>query len=115
VIARTWHGWTASSAGADAYEAHFRSAVLPALEQIHGFVGAQLLRREAGPEIELVAMTFFESIQSVRGFAGDDYERAVVEPEARRVLSRFDQHVVHYQLLITTGATPSDRWGPQRG
>ena len=109
MIARTWRGWTASSADADAYEVHFRSAVLPALERLDGFMGAQLLRREAATETELIAMTFFESIQAVRGFAGEDYERAVVEPEAQRVLSRFDQHVMHYELRISTRATPSDR------
>ena len=55
--------------------------------------------------MEFVAVTFFDSIESVRGFAGDDYQRAVVEPEARRVLSRFDVRSAHYEVVATWGVS----------
>jgi hypothetical protein len=45
-------------------------------------------------------MTRFESLDAVKNFAGDDYERAVVEPEARRLLSRFDERSAHYELVV---------------
>ena len=48
-------------------------------------------------------ITRFESLESVRAFAGDDYEQAVVEPEARRLLSRFDQRSEHYEVVINRG------------
>jgi len=105
LIARTWHGWASSPPDAVAYEEHFRSAVLPGLRQLRGFRGARLLRREDGGEVEFVAVTFFDSIESVRGFAGDDYQRAVVEPEARRVLSRFDERSAHYEVVDTWGVS----------
>lgn len=56
MIARVWRGW-AMPENADAYETHFRAMVLPHLEAAPGFRGAQLLRREAGGEIELVVIT----------------------------------------------------------
>jgi hypothetical protein len=45
-------------------------------------------------------LTAWESMEAVRGFAGDDPERAVVEPEARAVLSDFDESVRHYELVL---------------
>jgi hypothetical protein len=45
-------------------------------------------------------MTRFESLDALKNFAGDDYERAVVEPEARRLLSHFDERSAHYELVV---------------
>lgn len=99
MIARVWHG-RAPSAGADAYEEHFRTGVLPNLEKVAGFRGAQLWRREQDGQVEFVAVTTFDSIEAVRGFAGADYERAVVEPEARQVLSGFEERCTHYEVAV---------------
>jgi heme-degrading monooxygenase HmoA len=103
MIARVWHGW-APSAGADAYHEHFRTDVLRNLEGVPGFRGAQLWRREEDGQVEFVAVTTFDSVDDVRRFAGADYERAVVEPEARKVLSRFDERCAHYEVAETGGA-----------
>lgn len=99
MIARVWRGWT-SAANADAYQQHFQSEVLRHLDQIDGLRDAQLWRREHGRQVEFVTVTTFDSIESVRGFAGSDYERAVVEPQARRVLDRFDERCQHYQVAV---------------
>jgi heme-degrading monooxygenase HmoA len=99
MIARVWHGWTTAS-NAAAYEAHFRSDVLAHLGRVAGYRGAELLRREAGEEVEFVAITLFESIDAVRAFAGADYDVAVIAPEARRLLARFDQRAMHYEVLV---------------
>jgi len=97
MITRVWHGW-APAAGADAYQEHFRTDVLRNLERVAGFRGAQLWRREDDGQVEFVAVTTFDSVDDVRRFAGVDYERAVVEPEARKVLSRFDERCAHYEV-----------------
>jgi heme-degrading monooxygenase HmoA len=101
MIARVWHGW-ASNANAQAYEKHFRTDVLRHLRQVDGFRGAQLWRREDGGEIEFVAVTNFESIDAVGAFAGSDSELAVVEPEARGVLLRFDARCKHYEVVVSS-------------
>jgi mannose-6-phosphate isomerase-like protein (cupin superfamily) len=99
VIARRWRGWAAGSAGADAYVAHFEGAVRPQLEVVDGFVDARLERVEgAGDRVELVVVTRWASMEAVRAFAGDQVELAVVEPEARAVLTDFDEHVRHIEL-----------------
>ncbi len=99
MIARVWHGWT-SAANADAYQEHFQSEMLPHLDRIAGFRGAQLWRGEHDGQVEFVAVTTFDSIQAVRGFAGTEYERAVVEPDARRILKRFDERCKHYEVVV---------------
>ncbi|MDQ6880261.1 MAG: antibiotic biosynthesis monooxygenase [Candidatus Dormibacteraeota bacterium] len=110
MIVRVWHGW-ASSADARAYEDHFKTEVLRHLKQIDGFRAAQLWRRGGQGEVEFVAVTSYESIDSVRAFAGSDYERAVVEPQARRVLLRFDERCKHYELAVSGTDTEEARGG----
>jgi antibiotic biosynthesis monooxygenase (ABM) superfamily enzyme len=99
VIARLWHGWTAPE-NADAYEEFLRTKMLPSIHRLPGYLGADLLRREDGDEVAFVTITRFESLESVRAFAGEDYEQAVVEPEARALLSRFDERSEHYEVVI---------------
>jgi heme-degrading monooxygenase HmoA len=99
VIARLWHGWT-SSENADAYETFLREKMFPSIHRVPGYLGADLLRREDGGEVAFVTITRFESLEAVRAFAGDDYERAVVEPEARELLSRFDDRSAHYEVVL---------------
>ena len=99
MIARLWHGWTTRE-NADAYEGLLRSEVLPGIHRIEGYKGAYLLRREAGGEIEFVTVTLWDSFEAIRAFAGADYEVAVVLPEARKLLSRFDPRSVHYDTRL---------------
>ncbi|HWS70006.1 MAG TPA: hypothetical protein VN325_45165 [Steroidobacteraceae bacterium] len=47
-------------------------------------------------------MNFFESIESVRLFAGDDYSTPVFEPEARLLLSRIEPIARHYEVRAGT-------------
>jgi len=106
MIARVWHGW-ASAANANAYQEHFQTTVLRHLGRVGGFRGAQLWRRELDGQVEFVAVTTFDSIEAIREFAGADYERAVVEPDARRVLKRFDERCKHYRLAVATTVEPN--------
>jgi hypothetical protein len=55
-------------------------------------------------EIEFLVLTVWESMDSIRAFAGDNPERAVVEPEARAALVRFDDTVHHYEVLVAPDA-----------
>jgi heme-degrading monooxygenase HmoA len=99
MIARLWRGWT-RPADADRYHRHYREEVLPTLRQLSGFRGARLLRRTTGDETEFVSLTFFDDVDAIRSFAGDDYETAVVADEARQVLIRFDDRVRHYESTV---------------
>jgi heme-degrading monooxygenase HmoA len=98
MIVRMWCGF-ADRQGADAYRRHLLETVRPKLERIAGFRGLSLLRRDASDEVEYQVLTMWESMHAVRAFAGDHPERAVVEPEAAAVLTRFDTEVRHYDVV----------------
>lgn len=99
MIARVWHGWTTSQ-NADAYERHLRTTVFPGVHRVPGYKGAHLFRREGGQEVEFVAITYFESLEAVRGFAGPDYEVAVISKEAQSLLSRYNRRADHYSVVL---------------
>lgn len=100
MICRMWHGWT-TTANADAYETLLRSEIFPgiAARGIDGFHGIDMLRRETPESVEFVTVMWFASLDAVRRFAGTDYEVAVVPPEARQLLARFDARSVHYHVV----------------
>ena len=102
MIARIWRGW-APSATADDYQRHYETEVSEHLRAVSGFRGAQLLRRQDGGEVMFTSVTFFTSLDAIRGFAGDDYEVAIVEDAARRALSRWDQRVSHHEVVAELG------------
>ena len=99
MIARIWHGW-APQATADDYQRHYESDVIPRLEEVDGFRSARLLRKDDGQEVMFTSITFFTGIDAVRGFAGEDYEQAVVEDPARRALSRWDERVSYDEVVL---------------
>jgi heme-degrading monooxygenase HmoA len=104
MIARVWRGW-AQPNQASAYEQHFATSVQSELRAVPGFVEAQLLRRRSGDEVELIAITTWESMAVIHGFAGEDVERAVVAPEAQRLLSRYEDRVTHFEVAYATEST----------
>jgi heme-degrading monooxygenase HmoA len=99
VIGRVWHGRT-TPANADAYESLLKSEIFVGIKkrQIIGYRGVHLFRRNLADEVEFITIMWFDSIEAVRAFAGEDYEAAVVPPKARALLSRFDERSQHYEV-----------------
>jgi len=99
MICRVWHGWT-TPGNADAYEALLRSEIFQGIAErrMPGYHGIDLLRRPAGERVEFVTLMWFDSLESVRAFAGADYERAVVPPKARALLQAFDERSAHFEV-----------------
>ena len=101
MISRIWHGWTTLE-NADTYEQLLKDEIFVGIADRHiaGYRGIHLLRRAVGAEVEFVTIMWFESIDAVREFAGEDYEVAVVPPKARAVLSHFDSRSQHYSFEV---------------
>ncbi len=99
MIARIWRGW-ASQEQAGEYQRHYETQVSGHLRALTGFRGAQLLRRDEGGEVAFTSITWFADLDAVRGFAGEDYERAVVEDAGQAALSRWDERVEHHELAF---------------
>ena len=102
MISRIWHGWT-TPGNADVYEALLREEIFVGIKGrgIPGFRSIQLLRRDLREEVEFITLMEFDSLDSVRAFAGEDYEAAVVPAKAGVVLSRFDRRSQHYEERIS--------------
>jgi len=85
MILRYWRGWTTPE-NADAYEHIVSKEVLPSIaaRNVDGYLGAYLARRELGNEVEFATIMRFDSIESVRAFAGEDYQNAYVPPRPAR-------------------------------
>jgi heme-degrading monooxygenase HmoA len=98
MIIREWRGRAPRSRAAE-YPTHFRTTVVPELRDVPGFAGATLSKREDGDRVEFLVLTRWKSMEAVRDFAGDDPNRAVVEPGAVAALSDYDSTVRHYEVL----------------
>ena len=99
MISRIWHGYTRPE-NADAYEALLESEIFAGIQarEIPGYRGIQLLRRDLGSEVEFVTVMWFDSLDAVRAFAGEDHEAAVVPARAQALLTRFDGRSQHYEV-----------------
>jgi heme-degrading monooxygenase HmoA len=101
MVARHWRGWTEPQ-NADAYESLLKSRVLPRLRIIRGYCGGYVLRSDGPRETEFVVINLFDSLESVRAFAGTDYNTPVFEPDARLLLSRVESTAHHYDVRTRT-------------
>ena len=98
--------WSARSTrdGAAAYRGYFQRVVVPELAAVAGYRGVRLLQRELDANaIEIVVVTAWESLAVIRGFAGDDIERAVVHDEAAALFTDYDRTVRHFEVLLDHG------------
>jgi antibiotic biosynthesis monooxygenase (ABM) superfamily enzyme len=95
MITRIWRGWTATEQ-ADAYARFLLTDLFPSMREIPGFRGADVLRGADGSEVAFVTLTRFDSLDAICAFAGDDYEVAVLEPQALALLSHYDERALHF-------------------
>ncbi len=104
-IARIWT-CRAVAAKSELYLQHFRETVLPALDQIPGFLGAMLMRREDKGEIEYTVITRWISMDAIRRFTGaEDLEKAKVDPDVIPTLTSYDKTVKHSEILEKVWST----------
>jgi heme-degrading monooxygenase HmoA len=100
VIARVWRGVVARSDG-DAYAEYMQDTGVAGYAKIPGNEGVWMLRREVEDGEEFMMFTLWDSLESVKGFAGEDYETAVFYPEDERFLIRRDESSTHYSVDTT--------------
>lgn len=101
LISRVWHGW-AEPSRADAFERFLRERALPGIQAkvLPGFHGIQLSRRPDGEEVEFITEMWFDDLEAVKRYAGEDYTRSTLPPEEAALLSRYESRVRHYEIRI---------------
>ena|SRR5687767_8613314 len=100
MICRIWRGWT-TVGNAAAYERVVRGDVIPGIEArgIPGFRHIDLMKRELGEAVEFQTLMWFDDLDSIKAFIGEDYSVSHVPPAAQAVLSRFDSRAAHYEVI----------------
>jgi heme-degrading monooxygenase HmoA len=100
MICRLWRGWTTPE-NANAYQRIVHGEVIPGIEarKIAGFRNIDLMRRDLGDEVEFQTLMWFESLEAIKAFIGEDYAVSHVPPQARAVLKRFDERAAHYEVI----------------
>ena len=103
MIARTWRGAT-RAADSDRYARYVEDTGLRAFSETPGNLGALLLRRPvdgAGEATtEFLVVSFWDSMDAVKRFAGPAPEKAVFYPEDDRYLVRRDLSVDHFEVVV---------------
>lgn len=106
MIARTWHGRVPRSKAA-AYEDYLRATGLADYAQVAGNRGVYLLRRDEGEVTHFTTLTFWDSVDAIRAFAGPDYELARYYPEDDAYLLEREERVTHHQV-VEAGGPPEE-------
>lgn len=102
MITRLWNAWT-TRANADAYETLLKTCIFPGIRSkgISGLSHIELLRRDAGDEVEFIVIMRFADTDSIRALTGGSYEQAYVPEEARQILKRYDPKARHFATRFT--------------
>jgi heme-degrading monooxygenase HmoA len=101
MIARTWRG-AVRAGDAEAYADYIRATGIAAYASTPGNRGAYLLYRIDGERAEVLTVSFWESLDAVHGFAGDDINRAVFYADDDQYLIERDL-LAHHWVVAATG------------
>lgn len=105
MIARSWSG-RAHRDNATRYVEHARTVVFSHLAKIRRYRGALVLTEDRATDVAVTVLTFWDSMDAVRAFAGPDPGAAVVEPEAEAVLIDYDRRVPHFEVGASQAVWP---------
>jgi heme-degrading monooxygenase HmoA len=98
MIVRMWHGRVPASK-ARAYREFVNGRAIPDYRSVAGNISVYVLERPEGDVTHFITLTFWESLDAIKGFAGDDVEAAKYYPEDKDFLLEFEPTVVHYNVV----------------
>jgi len=102
MIARIWHGRTKID-DYEAYTEFMRNRAIPDYHNTEGFVKLVFLRRLEGQNAHFTLITFWENLEVIKNFAGEDFELAKYYPEDDRFLLEFEEKVTHNEVFASSG------------
>jgi heme-degrading monooxygenase HmoA len=98
MIARIWKGRT-SLEKYEEYTRFLSTRAKPDYESVPGNLGFHFLRKADEKIGYFELITFWDSVESIRKFAGDDYQKAKYYPEDKDYLLEFSEHVEHFEVF----------------
>lgn len=97
MIARIWHGIT-PAAKADEYKTYIKRTGIPDYKKTPGNLGAWILHRSEGGVTHFLTLSFWDSWDAIRSFAGPEMERARYYPEDKNFLLELEPTVQHFDM-----------------
>ena len=97
MIARIWRGVTSSSK-ADEYLDYLNKTGIADYQATEGNQGVYVLRRVEAERAHFLLLTFWESLDAIKQFAGPDFEKARYYPEDDEYLLEREPTVDHYEV-----------------
>ena len=97
-IARIWKGRTLTSK-ADEYQRYLDASGIAKVRSTRGNLGVSVLRRSEGDQTEFLVLSVWESVDAIKKFAGEDYQKAVILPRDREYLLEVEPNVLHYEIV----------------
>jgi len=98
MIGRIWHG-TTDAENADEYLNYLNETGIPDYRRTEGNLGAFVLRRIENDTAHFLTVSFWESLEAIKKFAGEEYEKARYYPQDKEFLLEFEPTVKHYELF----------------
>ena len=100
MIARIWHGRTPAEK-ADDYLEYVKRTGIEAYRSVAGNRGQYILRKidGDGDTTDFTVLSFWESMDAVRAFAGSEPEKPVYYPEDEEYLLEIEDEVAHYDVV----------------
>jgi heme-degrading monooxygenase HmoA len=102
MICRIWTA-RATAVNTPKYLAIAREKVMSDLRRVPGFRGAVVLTNNDAGGRDIQFLTFWESMDAIRAFAGEDVTRAVILPEAEAVLLEAAERAEHWTVELREG------------
>lgn len=97
MIARIWHGRTAAADAAD-YRDYVRATGLKHYRSLPGNLGAQIWQRQEGDVTHIYTVSWWENYESIKQFAGENFEKARYYEEDKKYLLEFEENVRHCEV-----------------
>ncbi|MEJ2052700.1 MAG: hypothetical protein P8X42_02160 [Calditrichaceae bacterium] len=98
MIARIWHGKTKIT-DYDAYTEFLKRVAIPDYKKTKGFMKLIFLRNQKDNTGHFTLITFWENLDVIKNFAGNNYEKAKYYPEDKDYLLEFEEKVIHYEVF----------------
>jgi len=99
LIARIWHGHT-PAAKAEEYTKYIYEAGIKKIESIPGNRGVQLFRRIDDKYGDFTVISYWDSIEAIKRFAGEKYEETHNLPKDPEYLVDMEPTVKHLTVLV---------------
>jgi heme-degrading monooxygenase HmoA len=93
-----WHGRVPTSK-ADAYREFTNGRAIPDYRSVKGNISVHVLEHREEDVTHFITLTFWESLEAIKSFAGEKVEVAKYYPEDREFLLEFEPSVMHYEVV----------------